>query len=529
MFAIDGRALAVFRICLGVLLLFDLYFRSQFLTAHYTDCGLYSRSIANGYAGGVVGSVYMLGGSGWFVAMLFGIAAILAVMLLVGYETLLATFGCWAMLASLHSRNANLLNAGDLLLCLLLCWSIFLPLGDYASVDSRRSRRSIAVPRSVFTIGTFAILSQVILVYLCTGLKKADPVWYTEGTALYYALNLDQFATALGHKMLELPQIVLRISTIGAVWLEVAGWIFLFIPFYWARFRIAAVLSYMALHVGIGLTLHVGLFTLVCIVAWILFLPTEFWDWVQRTAVGSRIAGVWAWFLDRFERWREDDAEPASPVAPSPKESAMDKWIVGIMLGFVLWCNVGGFIDSVKIPKTLSHISEALRLNQDWSMFSPHPPSLDGWFLVPATLEDGSEVDLYSLVDGSPTTVDWSKPDHTALTFPTQRWRKYMSNIWMLEKHRKHVEHFADYLRRAWNTTNPPDKQITSMSVYIMVEYTAPPGKEPWESRELMYEWNGDDDFRVISHTQTMDNLAKVRHEHESNEILDLNRPAPLR
>lgn len=523
MLSIDVRALAVFRVGLAVTLLFDLYYRSWFLTAHYTDLGVLPRDVANAYAGGLVGSFYMLGGSGWFVAILFGVAAILALMLLVGFETLLATFGSWAMLISVHSRNTHLLNAGDLLLGVLLLWSIFLPLGACASVDKWRGRERGRTSRTVFSAGTVAVLLQVVLVYLCTGLKKIDPAWCTEGTALYYALSLDQFATTLGHAMLGLPEFVLKISSIGTFWWEVAGWTLLFIPFWWARLRTTSALLYIGLHIGIGLTLHVGLFTLVCIIAWILFLPREFWDSVERTRVGGALADGFQWLICRVAGSPKVESEALTPNAQADVPaggSAVDNWIVGALLLYVVWTNVGGFVEPLKVPKSVENVTEAIRINQNWAMFSPHPPAYDGWFLAPATLHDGSVVDLYSLVDGRSTEVDWEKPASAAMTFPTQRWRKYMTNIWMLEKHRKHVEHFGNYLRNAWNASHPADKQIDTMEVVMVVEYTMPDFEDPVVLRDLMYEWKGPEDFRVISNTESLDHVRKNVAKRKGNAVL---------
>jgi hypothetical protein len=42
-FSIDVRALAALRISLGILILVDLWLRSEFLTEHYTDAGVLPR------------------------------------------------------------------------------------------------------------------------------------------------------------------------------------------------------------------------------------------------------------------------------------------------------------------------------------------------------------------------------------------------------------------------------------------------------------------------------------------------------
>jgi len=41
LFGIDLRALALFRVSIGTLLIIDLLLRSRYITAHYSDLGLY--------------------------------------------------------------------------------------------------------------------------------------------------------------------------------------------------------------------------------------------------------------------------------------------------------------------------------------------------------------------------------------------------------------------------------------------------------------------------------------------------------
>ncbi len=510
-FSIDVRALAAFRIGLALLILVDLSFRSLYLEAHYSDAGILPRGVLNQYAGGMVGSIYMLHGSTWFAGLLFVVTAILAVMLLVGYETRLATFWCWAMVASLHSRHTNVLNGGDSLFCLLLFWSIFLPLGATASIDNLRRPRPAGAPLKVCSIATFALLMQIIVVYLCTGLKKVHPFWYSDAIALWLALHIDQFTTRFGLWVRELPFWVLKVATIVTFWFEVLGWLLVFVPFKTAFFRIVAVILFIALHVGISSMMNVGLFSATCIVAWMTFLPTEFWNWLSRLAPSRWLVGTVRGAVVRTLRI-EPAAEPADGVDPITRPTPMtERWVLGAVVLLVAWYNLAGFerFEHLKLPGLIGEVTRALRLEQDWAMFSPHPPAHDGWYVVPATLVDGSQVDLYGLVDGGSFELTWDRPAYIMPTFPTQRWRKYLNNIWLEHKQRKYTEHFGNYLRNKWNSLNPPEKQIKSMAIYMFVEYTHSPGVDPMYSRELMYEWEGDDDWRVVSFDDSIANLKR--------------------
>ncbi len=129
LFAIDVRSLAALRIAVGVLLLVDLATRWSLLGTLQTDDGPLPRVLVRRQAVEASLSLHMLGSSEPFIASLFAVAAMLAVMLTVGYRTLYATIGSWVMLTSLHLRGPVLTDSGDTLLLQLLFWSLFLPLG----------------------------------------------------------------------------------------------------------------------------------------------------------------------------------------------------------------------------------------------------------------------------------------------------------------------------------------------------------------------------------------------------------------
>ena len=136
LFAIDPRSLALFRIAMGLLLLADLAIRATDLNAMYTDDGMFSRAEICRRATTIWNwSFHFASGSWGFQATLFGLAAGLALALVVGFETRLATVGSWLMLLSLHHRVPPILSGAEILLRMLLFWAMFLPLGRVWSVD----------------------------------------------------------------------------------------------------------------------------------------------------------------------------------------------------------------------------------------------------------------------------------------------------------------------------------------------------------------------------------------------------------
>ena len=135
-FGLDLRALALFRILLGVILLVDLAARAGDIGVFYADSGVLPRvdlldRVDTGATPWSV-SLHMISGLPGVQVALFAVAAFCAFCLLIGHRTRLFTVLSWLLLLSLHNRNPAVLNAGDVLFRMLLFWSMFLPSGRAA-------------------------------------------------------------------------------------------------------------------------------------------------------------------------------------------------------------------------------------------------------------------------------------------------------------------------------------------------------------------------------------------------------------
>lgn len=232
-FGVDLRSLAALRIMLGLLVVADLILRATDFRAHYTDAGILPRSqlIEEGLIGDTKFSLLLANGDLVILALFFCVTAIAAICMILGYRTRLMTIIVWVMVISIQFRNPMLLNAGDTLLRLLLFWSMFLPLGAYWSVDRWREAAPRRLSMQFLSIGTIGLLLQIAFVYVFTALLKTGDAWRVDGTALYYALNMDQLVTPFGAWMTQFPDL-LRLLTFATLGLEAIGPFLLFFPFF---------------------------------------------------------------------------------------------------------------------------------------------------------------------------------------------------------------------------------------------------------------------------------------------------------
>ena len=274
----DLRSLAALRIAVALLIIGDLISRSRDLEAHYTDFGVVPRSVLALYDRWRI-SVHMMSGTWEIQALLFSVTGALAVLLLFGYRTRLMTAVLWFLLASLDSRNPFIADGGDTLLRLTLFWAFFLPWGACFAIDRARQPSSPQPPTQIYSAATFAYAMQLTMIYGLSIYHKTSPEWRSEGTAVYYALNLLQMANPVGVYLANFPFLT-RLLTHGVFWFQAIGPLLLFFPFRNGPVRTATVFGFISMHIGMSLCLQIGLFSWIAALAMVVFLPSWFWDGV---------------------------------------------------------------------------------------------------------------------------------------------------------------------------------------------------------------------------------------------------------
>ena len=125
-FSIDLRSIALFRICLGLIVLADLALRSFDMRVFYTDAGVLTRRDWLGATHFMQWSLHNASGQLWFQIVLFTIAGVAALCLAAGYRTRISSIVVWVLTASLINRNGYVLQGGDELLAVLTFWALSL-------------------------------------------------------------------------------------------------------------------------------------------------------------------------------------------------------------------------------------------------------------------------------------------------------------------------------------------------------------------------------------------------------------------
>ncbi|MEQ9317570.1 MAG: HTTM domain-containing protein, partial [Polyangiaceae bacterium] len=391
---LDVRALALGRVGLALLVIADLWARSADVTAQYSDAGWLPRAAVTpsrfwGFR------IYSLSGDPDFVAAMMVTTAVVAALFAVGWRTRIVNLLLWLLVGSLHARNGPVLQGGDKLLLNFLFWFLFLPIGSCWSLDARRRREP--APQRVHGAPAVAIYVQLFLVYAVTGSLKLKQAHWLSGEGVYHALSADFFVTSFGRALYPHWHL-LQVLSWSTMLLEIGGAVALLLAPPSPRLRTGLVAAFVLFHVGVGLSLQLGLFSMVCIACWLVVLPS--------------------WALDRVTRAAP---RPSLGLAATPWLSRL----AGLAIAYMAVATaVVDLAPPVPLRDAVAYPMRVLRLQDRWALFIG-PRKTTGWMVVEARYPNGVRVDL--LRGGTP--VSYERPESVLDIFPNQRWRKVITNL----------------------------------------------------------------------------------------------------
>ena len=289
-FAVDSRALGLFRIIFGYLCLFDVLRRWEFIDIFYTQASIIQSSLtSSSYKNFTLLNTFT---SSWEVHLFFIIGIVFSFMLMIGYKTKFSQIMCAIIIISIHNRAIMLENAADFFMNCMLIWTVFLPLGISFSIDSlsntlknnkensidELNNRNFGVNKSqtLYSFAYFCMIYQVATIYFFTGLDKTGYDWMN-GSAVYKMFQLDTFLTPVGYFLrdfITLP--ISKFFTYSTLGIEYLAPVILFFPFYSYILRFLFIIVYSIFHISIRLAIKVGLFSYVLMCCFILLIDKYF-------------------------------------------------------------------------------------------------------------------------------------------------------------------------------------------------------------------------------------------------------------
>jgi hypothetical protein len=357
-FTLDVRSLALMRIAVAVTVLVDLARRLVHATEHYSDAGVLPRDVAGAVSWLADVSLLSLSGSLAWVVAVFVVAIVLALCVLVGWRTRIATPALWVVLLGIQHRNALIWDHRDALFSCSLLFGTLLPWGAAVSLDARRDGPLRDPRHSGPAVAAYIV--QIACIYLFAALMKDGPEWRSDFTAVERAVSIEYWARPIAQVVIDHPGLA-QVLTVGTLLLEFAVAPLLLCPWRTGALRWIAVGGIGALQLGFALFLWLDTFPMIATAMTLGLLPSSLWS-------------------------------SHTPLTEPPVERT--RWIraaATALAAYILALNVLSLSSDPAWPR---HPAELLGIPQDWSMFAPSPSRLDGWFVVLARRSDGSSTDL---------------------------------------------------------------------------------------------------------------------------------------
>lgn len=436
-YTLDLRALAIMRIGVALLVLLDLYIRSDDLYAFYHTQGLLPLNLAFQFVGkpGIWSFCNLFQSFNWIV-FLFITNVIFAILFLFGYKTKLSNLMLWLLTLSFQNRNLFILQAGDDLLRLILFWGLFLPWQYHFSLD----KKHLSIPKQN-GMSYVAYLFLMASVYLFSALLKNSPQWQTEGSAIYFALSLDTIHGIYGDWLYQFPSLMKSLTHL-IYYLEFLIPVLILWPAKNGKLRNLAFILILCMHLAFGLFLNVGLFYLISIVC----------------ALGLLSKNT-------LDKWLDQ-----SNIINTPTSSELNH----ISYRFENFCIIFFFTLSFSInlsslpyihyqpKKQIMYLVHFLRLDQYWGMFAPAVPNQNKWLVYEAFNGAGQ---TYDIKNNEPL-VTFSKPNNFETMFKNDRWRKYCENL-QSDQFTFLRPIYCKFILKKWNEKHPHAKMIT-LNLYSM-------------------------------------------------------------
>lgn len=380
---LDLAPVAAFRIVLGLLSFNWFWQLYPHLTQFFTDEGMFPRSSQVLFFPRHL-TFLNAAGEWWQVALFWALGLSVALALAVGFHSRTAAFVTFVMLGSFSLRDPLVGDASDQVFRASAFWLTFTAAGDRYSVDAwLRARRGEPLSGRGRAFPVRILELQFAWIYLATGLEKVGGGLWRDGFAVFYSLQLEHtfarpWAVPLAQNV-ELTQLVTQLTVV----VELAFLPLAFLPYIRRVGRILAVLTAAGLHLSILLLMNVGNFPFIMVAGLIPFLPSE---WLSRV-------------IDRLPLPRELVRHTAAPRVTA-RQVAATSWLSVARAGALVVLALLVFSTSLPAyiatprPEPVDRVLQYANLLQKWNMFSPDPPTSDGWMRIPAVLADGTRIDL---------------------------------------------------------------------------------------------------------------------------------------
>lgn len=276
----DFRALALFRIGFGLVLLANLFTRTygNKLIAHYTENGLLPLAAL---ASEVRWSFLDAFSQPLAAKIGFFLIALVYLAFTVGWGTRIVKPLIVVILVSLYHRNPIIDDGSDWTLRLFALWMQFFPVAERWSVDALYGRKPVSPAVTFRSAAAISFTINLSISYFLNAWQKDSGPWL-DGTAVRMVLWDPWTSTGVAVWLRSwVPDLLVAAMTYGTKVLEylAAAAVVLAFFFRWAKLPVCLLL--FVVHAGFGVNIHLGTFVLNYFAVALLFVPAPILDRIE--------------------------------------------------------------------------------------------------------------------------------------------------------------------------------------------------------------------------------------------------------
>ncbi len=410
---LDLRSISLYRILLGIGILYNLIERILIFKPFYSDAGVLKFSDTHWlFPDENLLSLFNFSSSDIASGILIGIGLVAGILVTLGVYSRWALVLLWPVFNSILYRNPLANYGADAYLSILVFVSIFIDLDQYGCLRPQKDESRMNMP--------FIIVSQIVIFYWFAGLFKLNSSWLTSNAAIFNSFSTVGLAKPLAHTLLAIPILPLILGPL-VILFEFIGPLLLFINN--AKLRIIGVALFVCFHFFIYLCLNLSHFSFVCCSAMALFLPSTFWDYLNLS----------------------NPKMISTPKAANRKTA----WIPAVIIVLLFMTNLNTFlIKKIEFGSDgYEKLSKIVWLYQRWQLFGI-PKRVSGFHFFTLSQTSSAETPIFPPHGRTP------KENQSIIDYyPGSRWATYLIDPFE-NGFEAHQEFFGQYLCRE-NNANP--------------------------------------------------------------------------
>jgi hypothetical protein len=291
----DRRSIAFVRLLLGFLLAHTFINHAIYAQVLLSDEGIFPRSMSLGVTQRERFSLFLANGSVFFQQLLLCLGAFAGVCLSLNIYPRAMIFCAWILFYSLTFRITECSFGLYPAMLGALFWAFFIPWARVPTVPLSSARDPIVCAQNLneekifswATLGLFVLAASISFGAGIAKFKNYD-FWIASGDALRFNSSYYANVNPVTEFLNKIPYFS-PLMGIVVVFVELLAPFLLLLPFKRGYVIGPSLFVIGVVYVSITISIHVGIFPLIPLLGFALFIPRDFWVWLETKKIVRRV------------------------------------------------------------------------------------------------------------------------------------------------------------------------------------------------------------------------------------------------